>query len=331
MIVKKEKRGNIYVYTVEKDFDDEEMTQRMSRQLTPKDIPTIIRSNADVYTSDGKLLLRFRKNKLTQANVDKFYENIIEFAKMKTSNRGTASASKSKNVRDNPKIMSNIIGYFDKMSPSQKVNAKMHGVPTALGVRETRFMVDFPDKYAQTIPLIKEIDHYYKQYVPEQYKLQKKKANETPFHIPQTAFTTVTTNVNYQTAVHTDKGDDEEGFGNLAVIEHGKYEGGDTCFPQYGFGVDVRTGDVLYMDVHQAHGNLPVKLKTPDSVRLSIVCYLRRQIWLKTRGKSQSFMKTHLKRMRNATKKRPTGQSAQNTRNKSSHQNRTQKRKKTKK
>lgn len=327
MIVKKEKKGNILIYTVEKDFDDAEMAKRMSRQLTEKDISYILRKDADVYTTDGKLLLRFRKNKLSKKNIDRFFENIIQFAMMKTSNRGSASASKSRNVRDNPKIMSNIIGYFDKMSPSQKMNATRRGISTAMGVRETRFTADFPEKYAQTIPLIEEIDHFYKKYIPEQYKLQKKKANQTPFHISNTAFTTVTTNVNYQTAVHTDKGDDEEGFGNLAVIERGSYTGGETCFPQYGIGVDVRTGDVLYMDVHQAHGNLPVKLKTPDAVRLSIVCYLRRQIWLKTRGKSKTFMTRHLNKIRNITKKQKQHSSKKRAQNKKGREKRrTQKR-----
>ena len=35
----------------------------------------------------------------------------------------------------------------------------------------------------------------------------------------------------------------------------GEYSGGYTLFPQYGIGVDVRTGDFLAMDVHQWHCN----------------------------------------------------------------------------
>ena len=136
------------------------------------------------------------------------------------------------------------------------------------------------------------------------YEKQKKKANQTPFHISNTSFTTVTTNVNYQTTVHTDKGDDIEGFGNLVVIENGKYTGGETCFPQYGIGVDVRTGDVLYMDVHQPHGNLPIDLESKDAKRLSIVCYLRKSIWDQTKGKTRKFMEKHNKTMKNIKKKK---------------------------
>ena len=101
--------------------------------------------------------------------------------------------------------------------------------------------------------------------------------------------------------MHTDKGDDEEGFGNLTVIERGSYKGGETCFPQYGLGVNVRTGDILFMDVHQLHGNLPMHKKSADAERLSVVCYLRTKVWKLTRGKSRRFMETHnrtVKRLR---------------------------------
>ena len=152
------------------------------------------------------------------------------------------------------------------------------------------------------MPLIKDIDKYYEQYVPENYGKQKKKATQTPFHIADTAFTTITTNVNYQTTVHEDKGDDAEGFGNLAVIEHGKYKGGETCFPQYGIGVDIRMYDIIYMDVHQPHANLPIELESKDAKRLSIVCYLRKSIWDQTKGKTKKFMIRHNKTMKNIKK-----------------------------
>jgi hypothetical protein len=195
--------------------------------------------------------------------------------------------------------MSNIIGYFDKLSPMHKFKLKKQGKPLPkITVRETRFLQENPEKFKKMIPLIKEIDKYYEHYIPENYGLQKKKANQTPFHIADTAFTTITTNVNYQTSVHSDKGDDIEGFGNLAVIEHGKYKGGETCFPQYGIGVDVRTNDIIYMDVHQPHGNLPIELETKDSKRLSIVCYLRKSIWEQTKGKTKKFMEKHNKTMK---------------------------------
>ncbi len=304
MIIKKEKKGDIIIYYVDKDYNDNKLTNVLNKKLKRNQIKTIIDHDADVYNAEGKLLLRFRKNKLNKNAVDEFYKNVIDFAQTPTNNRGSASGSKSKNVYDNPKIMTNIIGYFDKLSPIQKFNFKKQGIKLPkITVRETRFLKDYPEKFKKLVPLIKEIDKYYEQYIPENYGKQKKKANQTPFHIANTAFTTITTNVNYQTTVHRDTGDDSEGFGNLTVIEEGEYEGGETCFPQYGIGVDVRTYDIIYMDVHQPHGNLPIIPKTKDAKRLSIVCYLRKSIWDQTKGKTKKFMMQHNKKMNATTRK----------------------------
>jgi hypothetical protein len=298
MIIEK-KEGKIVTYYVDKDYDNNKLIKVLNTKLRRNQIQIIIDHDADVYTKEGKLLLKFRKNILDTTKVDDFYKNVINFAQKKTSNRGSATGSKSKNVRDNPEIMTNIIGYFDKLSPKQKQLMRNQGKTISVTARETRFNMDYPEKFKRLLPLIKEIDTYYKKYIPEKYSKQVKKANETYFRIPGTAFTTVTTNVNLQTSVHLDRGDDDDGFGNLVVIENGKYSGGETCFPQYGIGVDVRTNDILYMNVHEAHGNLPIILETPDAKRLSIVCYLRKSVWQQTRGKSKRFLIRHNKTIKN--------------------------------
>lgn len=277
---------------------DDEAAAIGNTRLTRGKIKHIIDHDADVYGENDILLLRFRKNILPEAHVSAFYENVIKFAKGKTSNRGSTSGSKKKNVADNPKVMSNIFGYFDKWSPRQKYIFAQKNVKPPLEVRECRFNLDYPEEYKKTIPLIKDIDNFYEKLAPTYYAKQYKKAKQTYFKIPTTTFTTITTNVNYQTTVHKDKGDDSDGFGNLAVIEKGEYSGGETCFPQYGIGVDVRTHDLLFMDVHQWHANLPIVLKTKDAERLSIVCYLRTNIWEKTKNKTRKFFDRHNKTMK---------------------------------
>jgi hypothetical protein len=298
MLIKKEKQGSTTIYHVDKDIPNDKMDKLKNTFVKPSQINLVLKEDADVYTETGKLLLRFRKKKLNQPNIDAFYDNVIDFAKNSTSNRGSASGSQSKNIYDNPKIMTNIFGYFDRFSPSQK--AKMTKAnKKLLGVRECRFNMDYPEKYKKTLPLIQEIDRYYKQYIPDNYAKQRKKANQTPFRIPNTSFTTITTNINFQTTIHKDSGDDEEGFGNLVVVEKGKYTGGETCMPQYGIGVDVRTGDVLYMNVHEWHGNLPIKKETAETQRLSVVCYLRHRVWERTKNKTKKFLMNHNKTVRN--------------------------------
>lgn len=281
-----------------------------NRYVQPGQITEILNHDADVYIlerdkqgddkqGNEKLLLRFRKGVLSKENCETFYNNVIDFAyNFATSNRGNATGNNGvRGVWTNKEVKSNIIGFFDKWSPSQKVRFRNMGISAVLNVRPCYFNVQYPEKFKRLFPLLQEIDHHYAKLVPDQHAKQMRKARSIPaFHIPGTSFTTVTTNVNYRTTAHTDKGDDDEGFGNLVVLERGQYTGGETCFPEFGIGVDVREGDVLFMDVHQFHGNLPIKTVRPaegkdEAIRLSIVCYLRKQIWVKTRGKTQKELK----------------------------------------
>jgi hypothetical protein len=100
-----------------------------------------------------------------------------------------------------------------------------------------------------------------------------------------------------------DAGDLKEGFGNLSVIERGKYNGGYTIFPRYKVGVNLRTGDFVAMDVHEWHCNTELKEDVEDKKfnssipeiyrndketgtqgidklysRVSFVCYLREKL-----------------------------------------------------
>jgi len=276
---------------VAKKKTDEEMKRLENTFLKPSQIDTILRDDATVYTEDGKLLLLFRKKKLMGGQ--EFYDVIADYMKKNPStNRGTASGSTSKNIRDNPKIQTTITGYFDRWSPKQKYLFKKKGIKTPIEVRETAFLADHPEKFQKMVPFIEQIDRLYKKYLPEYYEKQYRKAKETHFKIADTCFTSTTINLNFKTSLHKDKGDDQDGFGNLAVIEKGNYTGGETCFPQYGIGVDVREGDLLLMDVHQWHANLPIQLEK-GAERMSVVCYLRKKVWERTRHKSLAFMKRH--------------------------------------
>jgi hypothetical protein len=184
---------------------------------------------------------------------------------------------------------------------------KNNNIKPKYNVRETRFTQEFPKSYEKTIPLIEEINGLYKKLLPTHFINQNKKAKETPYKIGKTAFTTVTTNINFQTHIHKDSGDDIDGFGNLVVIEDGKYSGGETCLPQYGIGVDVRIGDILFMDVHEWHGNLPIKVLDKGAKRLSIVCYLRVNVWKRSKNMTAKQITSHNKVIRSLSKARRNG------------------------
>jgi hypothetical protein len=278
--------GEVPKYIVRKVLTDEE-TKGLTRVfLEDKHFKVVLREDGDVYTEDGDILLRFRKNVLSEAKIDAMYNGIKEVMKHSSTDRGVASGTTpGKLTGQKNKVYSNIIGYFDKWSIYQKSVFKKGGIKPPSQCRFTSFTAREPEKWKQCIPLIEEINQQYKELCPKEYASQIAAAKSTPFRIGNTSFSTVTTNLNFRTAAHHDSGDWEEGFGNLVVIERGApYKGNHTGFPQYGVAVDCREGDFLAMDVHQLHGNSPMIPADATSQRVSLVSYLRKGIVDKCKG-----------------------------------------------
>jgi hypothetical protein len=272
---------------VKKILTDEETKEMEGKTLSKGYYKKVFTTDVDVLDEDGKYILRFRKNVLPKKNIDAAYDAMIDHARKTTTTRGMTSGETGhkKLVQFNKPIASNIIGYFDTLSLKQKAYFRDAGFFKQKPIcRQTAFTMNHPLKWERIIPLIKDIDTQYKKLFPTHHKIQHKEAQTTGFVIDDTAFSTITTNLNLQTACHYDKGDFSRGFGNLVVIERGKYDGGFTGFPQYGIAVDVRTGDFLGMDVHRLHGNEPINPQTEDAERLSLVSYLREGIPIKCRG-----------------------------------------------
>jgi|TARA_B110000967_G_C18874965_1_gene557755 hypothetical protein len=196
-------------------------------------------------------------------------------------------------MKVNNQVASNPIGFYE----SSKNFAD-------LPCRLTHFTRTNYQKYQEGLPFIQRINAMFEKLIPDAYQKQLERANEKPhLKIPETAFSTITINRNFRTALHRDAGDFSQGFGNLTVIERGSYHGGYTVFPQFGVGVDVRSGDFLAMDVHQWHSNTAIYETKEDTLynskldkvfndnpevgtvgldkkytRLTFVCYLREKI-----------------------------------------------------
>jgi hypothetical protein len=294
MIVETFQKGNVHILHVARILTKAQSQKLMGTAIKRSQIPLMIDFNADVYDADtGDLLLRFRKKQLSHEALNSFFDATIDLARTRISNYRVSTAGTSK-----PASRSNIFGFYDKFSASQYIAFARNGFHPKYQVRETAFNMESPSKYRATLPLLKEIDLLYKKLVPPKYALQKKESLKTPFHIRGTSFTTVTINLNFQTRVHIDKGDYVPGFGNLAVIENGSYSGAETCFPAYGLGVNVRMGDILFMNVHEPHANLPMKLANAEAERLSIVCYLRTNIVRNSEFMSPKEAAAHLKKIK---------------------------------
>ena len=196
-------------------------------------------------------------------------------------------------MKVNNQVASNPIGFYE----SGKNFAD-------LPCRLTHFTRTNFEKYNNGLPFIQHIDKLFKKLIPDAHNRQLIRSNVKPhLRIPNTCFSTVTINRNFRTAMHKDAGDFREGFGNLTVLERGKYHGGYTIFPQYGVAIDLRKNDFVAMDVHQWHCNTPLYETEEDKIynesltpafkdnpevgtagiyekytRISFVCYLREKI-----------------------------------------------------
>jgi hypothetical protein len=129
----------------------------------------------------------------------------------------------------------------------------------------------------EVMPLARCVDEVFRQYLPARYAAQAEAASlvEPRFVIAGTVFSTITTNRNWVTAVHTDSGDLRNGFGVQTLLTAGDFEGGGYAFPQYRVAIDARMTDVLLADVHQPHGNLPIIGEMGQYERVSLIFYLR--------------------------------------------------------
>lgn len=271
----------IKVYKVKPILTDREADMLAGQMLRQDHCSLLLEEPCDIYDSEtGKCLAKYRKNVIPMDVVSKAYLALLSAAKG-TSNRGvgTGLLEDGRTVKKRRRLLdgslsntniageivdSGIIGYFDRG-------------PRFPYCRTTAFNQQHLEKFKKATSIIKLVDEQYAKLMPREYKLQRELADHTSqdFVIKGTAFTTVTVNKNWQTAVHKDAGDYKYGFGNLTALRDGTFSGGHLCLPKWGVGFDLRNGDLLLMDVHQWHGNTPIVLDDPKAVRLSLVMYYR--------------------------------------------------------
>jgi len=256
---------------------DEQAKKLAGTLLEKKDFNLLVTYDADIYCNETKkCIAKFRK-KVIPANIVKNAYESLKGASGISLNRNLGSGKKikpyikangrlSNTTYSNP-VNSGIIGYFDRN-------------PRFPYCRQTAFNEKQFAKFKKAYPIINFVDKAYAKLMPEHYKLQREEADKTSkdFVITNTAFTTVTVNSNWQTAVHTDAGDFENGFGNLVALRNGRYTGGYFVVPKWGVAFDLQQCDLLLVDVHQWHGNTPINLIDEDAKRISLVMYYRKNM-----------------------------------------------------
>lgn len=264
------------IYKLKKKLTDKKAESLKGKYLNEKNYDILITEDADGYDNNGNLLFKFRKKaipeEILKLGVDSFKDS-IEL----TESRGLASGSTHKRIRKDGsvsnitvgnKVESGSVGYMDSSAMIKYC-------------RKTAFAKKYFDKFKQGIPFVEFIDKKYKELCPEHYAKQYAIAKGTNknYVISDTAFTTVTVNKNFRTAVHQDSGDFPDGFGNLIAYREGEWTGGYFCLPQYKVAIDLQNTDILFVDVHKFHGNTDFINKDEDFLRISFVLYYREYMY----------------------------------------------------
>jgi hypothetical protein len=98
--------------------------------------------------------------------------------------------------------------------------------------RQTKWTRDNLPEWEKLTPFIQLVDEQFRKLVPHRWANQHRFVQRIKdgWLVPNTVFTTCTVNRNFRTAIHTDRGDLAEGFGNLVAFEGERgYEGGVTA------------------------------------------------------------------------------------------------------
>lgn len=268
------------------EMTDEYAEGLKGRLLDSSHFDQLIDFDCDVLKPDGSPLIKLRRRVIPDELCAVAYSALRSAASISV-NRGVAtglypdqmdSSITSKryrvkrdgslsntNVSHKP-VRSGIIGYFDRN-------------PRFPFCRQTAFTAQEAKKWRAALPFFAAVSSQFRQHAPDRWQAQSQIAARTnpDFVIPETVFTTVTVNKNWQTAAHRDVGDFKAGFGVMLALRAGTFSGCYLCFPKYRVAVDMRLGDILFADVHELHGNTPLKI-TGKAERVSLVLYFREKM-----------------------------------------------------
>lgn len=282
---------SVWTIRAKKELSDDQAAALAGTLLTEDAYHTLIDRDCDVTAPDGEFLLRFRKKVLRPDDCYTAWKN-LRSAATQSDNRGIAAGVfEESEIRPNIGKRSGVRYYQAKpdgtlsnTNRAKTVNSGIIGFfdrnPRIPYCRQTAFNIQKGDQFDKALPMIQAISGHFEELMPERWAAQKAFCDRTSpdFLIPGTVFSTITVNKNWQTAVHQDAGDLRAGFGVLTALRAGRFAGGYFCLPQYGVAVDMDNTDLLLTDVHQWHGNTPIKPIDLRFERVSLVFYYREQM-----------------------------------------------------
>lgn len=241
------------------------------------DYDQVIAESARVLKPDGSFLCALVRGGVPVDVMVKAWPAIKDWMPL-TDNRGQSSGvksrphvrtdgtvSKSRRVPRYNKIVSGVVGYYDRY-------------PRFPFCRPCAWNADNPAQWAQLVPVVQAVARVHEQACPDFYAKQKALYDRTnaDFKIPGSVYTTVTVNKNYRTAYHLDGKNLEGVVSAMLLIRDGKIKGGLVVFPQYRAAVQMDSGDVLMFDGQaEWHGNTAIVPLTGGAQRCTLVHYFR--------------------------------------------------------
>lgn len=161
-------------------------------------------------------------------------------------------------------VLSGIAGWYDRY-------------PRIPWGRATSYTEKQPEKFAKSYPYLQHLASAFKEMLPWRYGNQMEAASKVDpkFLVPNTPFSTITVNRNFRTAAHYDPANMENGFANICVFSNSdNYRGAYLVFPEIGYAVDIRPGDLLFVNnMAGLHGNTELILDDPNAERISIIAF----------------------------------------------------------
>jgi hypothetical protein len=282
--------------TVKPKLTDQQIKDLEGKFLDESYIDILLEEDTKIVDENGRPIAVFIKNVIPHNLAENAYYALRKAVAL-SNNRGQASGPLPPELKIGDKIDGLTVGKIlgNRYIPLKK-DGTLSNSPKAKAVyssiigyadryaripycRTTEFTYKHFQEYKKAVPYIQFISKMFKEHLPDRWQNQKDEWDKTndDFKIQNTVFSTVTVNKNFRTACHYDAGDLPEGFGNLAVLETGKYQGGYTVLPKYGIAVNVRNCDLALFDVHELHGNTAMTSDRPYE-RISIVCYFRKKM-----------------------------------------------------
>ncbi len=139
------------------------------------------------------------------------------------------------------------LGYLDGKKGSEKRGTHL--------CRPTAFTRRHPEYLKAIIPAVFECDQLMREELSQEHAAQAAEIQAAGKFRISPAFSTANLNRDWQTTYHKDSYDLPDGW--IALFALGDYEGGDLVVPRYRLRFNLRPGDVLFFQPHEAHGNLP--------------------------------------------------------------------------